>query len=143
VLAKVVQTHPAEVLRSRPYAGKWTPLEVIGHLTDTELVYGFRLRMILCEERPTVLGMNQELWVSGQRHNEREPVELLEAFTALRRANLVLWRRLTPVELARVGIHNERGPESLELMRMMSAGHDLSHIGQINRYVEAVLSARR
>jgi hypothetical protein len=105
-------------------------------------VYGFRLRVMLCEDRPTILGMNQELWVTGQRHNEREPAELAETFAALRRANLVFWRRLTPAELARVGLHNERGPETLELMRRMSAGHDLSHVDQINRYVAAVLNSR-
>lgn len=139
-LANIANLHPAEVLRTRPFAGKWTPNEVIGHLTDTELVYGFRLRVILCEDHPTILGMNQELWVTGQRHNEREPAELVATFSALRRSNLLLWRRLSPVDLARVGMHNERGPESLELMRQMNAGHDLSHLDQINRYVTAVLN---
>jgi hypothetical protein len=50
---------------------------------------------------------------------------------------------MTAAELARVGVHNERGPESLELMRRMSAGHDLSHVDQIGRYVAAVKSGSR
>ena len=143
LLTKIVQTHSADTLRRRPFEGKWTPAEVIGHLVDTEWVYGFRLRVVLCEERPTVLGMNQELWVVGQKHNEREPAELVETFAALRKANLVLWRRLTPEQLARVGVHNERGPETLELMRRLSAGHDISHLDQINRYIAAVEAARK
>lgn len=137
-LAGIVRTHSADTLRTRPFEGKWTPTEVIGHLVDTEWTYGFRLRVILCEDRPTVLGMNQELWVVGQRHNEREPAELAEAFAAMRRFNLVLWRRLTPAELERVGLHNERGPESLSTILRMCAGHDLSHVDQINRYVAAI-----
>jgi hypothetical protein len=142
-LAEIVRTHPADALRTRPFEGKWTPNEIIGHMADAECVYGFRLRATLCEDRPTLIGMNQELWVAGQRHNEREPAELAEAFVALRRFNLVLWRRMTPADLARVGLHTERGPESLDVMLRLCAGHDLSHSDQINRYVAAIASCPR
>ena len=137
-LADIVRQHSATVLRTRPFEGKWTPNEVIGHLADSEWVYGYRLRQILCEENPTILGMDQELWVAGQRHNGREPSELVEIFRTMRQFNLVLWRRMSPAELQRVGQHNERGPESLGVMLRMLAGHDLSHLDQITRYIQAV-----
>jgi len=137
VLADIVARHSAKLLRSRPFPGKWTPNEVIGHLADTEWVYGYRVRLILCEKEPTILGMDQELWVAGQRLNEREPGELVELFRVLRDSNLTLWRQMTPADFKRVGIHNERGRESLELILRMTAGHDLSHIDQINRYITA------
>ena len=98
-LADIVRQHAATVLRTRPFEGKWTPNEVIGHLTDSEWVYGFRLRLILCEDNPTILGMNQDLWVAGQRHNEREPAELVEMFRTMRQFNLALWNRMSPAEL--------------------------------------------
>ena len=138
VLAKIVQQHSPKVMRTRPFPGKWTPNEVIGHLTDTEWVYGYRVRLILCEDRPTILGMDQDLWVAGQRHNERDPKELVEMFRALRQYNLFVWRQMGSNELARVGQHNERGAESLGQMLRMEAGHDLSHIDQISRYLDAV-----
>src|SRR5262249_24642541 len=87
-LSDIVRAHPASVLRARPFEGKWTPNEIIGHLADGEWVSGFRLRLVLCEENPTILGMNQELWVAGLRHNDREPAELVEMFHALRELNL-------------------------------------------------------
>src|SRR4029077_16642364 len=68
-LADIVRKYSATVLRTRPFDGKWTPNEVIGHLTDSEWVYGYRLRLILCEGNPTILGTNQELWAAAQRHN--------------------------------------------------------------------------
>lgn len=138
-LADVVRKHPATVLRSRPFGGKWTPNEIIGHLVDSEWVCGYRLRLILCEDNPAILGMNQDLWVAGQRHNEREPSELVEMFGTLRQFNLALWKRMSPADLKRTGQHNERGPESLGLMLRLYAGHDLSHLDQITRYVQAVL----
>ena len=139
-LADIVRTHSATVLRTRPFEGKWTPNEIIGHLVDSEWVYGYRLRLILCEDNPTILGMDQDLWVAGQRHNEREPSELAEIFRTMRQFNLALWKRMSPAELKRTGQHNERGPESLAVLLRMLAGHDLSHLDQITRYIQAVIS---
>lgn len=137
-LADIVRRHSATVLRTRPFEGKWTPNEVIGHLADSEWVYGYRLRLILCEDNPVIQGVNQELWVASQRHNEREPKELVEIFQTLRQFNLALWGQMSPADLKRAGQHNERGPESLGMLLRMLAGHDLSHLDQITRYIEAI-----
>jgi hypothetical protein len=141
-LADVVHQHPAAVLRARPLAGKWTANEVIGHLVDSEWVYGYRLRLILCEDNPTILGMDQDLWVAGQGYNERDPEELLEVFRTMRPFNLALWKRVLPADLERTGQHNERGPESLGVMVRMLGGHDLAHLAQIARHLQAVGPSR-
>jgi hypothetical protein len=138
VLVDIVRENTVERMRARPFEGKWTPNEVIGHLSDTEWVFGFRLRAILCEDEPEILGMNHELWVSGQRHNEREPMESVEVFRRLREPNVALWRRVEPAQLQRSGLHNERGRETLDKYLTGHAGHDLSHIDQIRRYLAAV-----
>jgi len=124
-LAAIVAQHPAPFLRFRPFEGKWTPNEIIGHLTDSEWVYGYRLRLILSEDNPTILGTTQESWVAALRHNEREPAELVETFRVLRDLNLAVWKRTTASDLDRAGQHNERGPESLDQMLRLLAGHDL------------------
>ena len=68
-LADIVARHPAEVLHGRAIQGKWTPNEIIGHLTDSEWVYGYRLRLILCEDEPAILGFKQDAWVEiGRAH---------------------------------------------------------------------------
>ena len=138
ILADIVGEHSAAVLRTRPFEGKWAPNEVIGHLTDSEWVYGYRLRLILCEDNPTILGTNQDSWVAALQHNEREPLDLVEIFRTLREFNLAVWRRTSPADLERAGQHNERGPESLGVMLRLLAGHDLSHLDQIRRYIQAV-----
>src|SRR5262249_16514761 len=91
-LDEIVRKHPAAVLRARPFEGKWTPNEILGHLTDGEWVYGYRLRLIYSEENPTILGMDQNLWVKRQQYNETEPATHAEMFRTLRRYNLALWR---------------------------------------------------
>ena len=88
---------------------------------------------------PTILGTNQDLWVARLRHNEREPSELVETFRVMRQLNVALWMQLSPVESKRTGRHNERGPEFLDVMLRMMAGHDLSHLDQIARHIQVVL----
>jgi hypothetical protein len=137
-LADIVSKNSPAVLRSRPFEGKWTPNEIIGHLTDSEWVYGYRLRLILSEENPTILGTQQDAWVARQRHNEREPLEMVDLFRTLRQFNLATWRGTSSSDMERAGLHNERGPESLGVMLRLLAGHDLNHIDQIVRYIRAV-----
>lgn len=141
LLTRLVASAPAATFRARPFSGKWTPLEVLGHLVDTELVFAYRTRAILCDDRPPLVGMDQEKWVAEQGHNQREPETLLRDWRALREMNLALWKTLTPSQLERVGIHSERGEESLETVLMMAAGHDRSHIEQIQRYLNAAREA--
>ena len=138
VFAGIVSGNTAKTLQTRPFPGKWTPCEIIGHLCDAEWVYGYRVRLILCEHEPTILGMSQDNWVEGQRYNERDPSELVRQFASMRTINLQLWRGMSPEDLKKCGVHNERGRESLGLMLKMNAGHDLSHIDQITRYLAAI-----
>jgi len=67
-----------------------------------------------------------------------EPSELVDMFRTLRQFNLALWKRVSSADLERTGEHNERGPESLSVMLRMMAGHDLSHLHQIARYIQAM-----
>ena len=57
-LSELIRPHAASVMRTRPFSYKWTPNEVIGHLIDSEWVYGFRTRLIASECEPTIIGMN-------------------------------------------------------------------------------------
>jgi len=138
ILDHVVCTKGETVLRTRPSPGAWTPNEVIGHLVDSEWVYGYRLRLVLSEDEPAIVGTRQDLWVQRQRHNDRAPSEQVSLFGALRQFNMAVWRRLSSADLTRTGRHNERGEESVAMMLRMHAGHDLSHLRQIDRAVRAV-----
>ena len=62
----------------------------------------------------------------------------MDTFRTLRELNLAAWKRVPAADLARAGQHNERGPESLDVMLRLLAGHDLSHLNQIAQYIEAI-----
>jgi DinB family protein len=137
----VLVSEADDLLRTRPAEGEWSVLELIGHLYDAELVSSARYRWILAHDQPPLAPYDQDLWVQRLRHNEGDPEELLESFGALRRANLALWAGTTHDERERFGMHAERGPESVDLMFRMLAGHDLFHIEQMNRTLASLREA--
>ena len=118
-------------LSRRPAPGEWSVLELVGHLFDAEIVMSGRYRWAISQDEPPLLGYDQDLWVARLRHNEAQPDELLAVFSALRTANLRLWRRSTAEDRERVAMHSERGPESYGLMFRMLAGHDRFHLNQM------------
>lgn len=124
--------------------GKWSATQVLDHLSDSELVGSFRFRMVLTQDRPALPGYDQDAWVSRLHRAAGDPhtgVELaIRRFTLLREANVELFERATPADRRRIGIHAERGEESLEHMMKLYAGHDLVHRGQLDRIRTAVTS---
>jgi hypothetical protein len=142
-LQRFLDTVPAEIITRPESPGKWSIREVVQHLADSELVGGYRLRMVLAHDRPRLTGYDQDLWASRLAYTDVDVRDAFEQFAALRRGNVRLWRGLTPADLARVGVHGERGEESLEHMRQLYAGHDLLHLNQLERIRAAGSDAAR
>ncbi len=118
--------------------GKWSVAEVLQHLADSELVWGYRLRKVLAEDRPTLAGYDQDRWADRLGYADTDPVRALDVFATLRAANLALLRAASEADLDRVGVHAERGDESVRHIIRLYAGHDLVHRNQIERIVKAV-----
>ena len=95
---------------------------MLQHLADSDLVWGWRVRLILAQDRPTITGYDQDLWAERLRYDEADPAESLETFGVLRRGNLRLIERASPADLARVGVHAERGEESVGQLRGFMPG---------------------
>ena len=127
-----------ETLRLPEREGKWSVIEVTRHIAETELVYSFRFRIAVAQENAAITGFDQDLWAQRLRYRDAELAGTLELFRVVRTTNLELLRSLTPAELQRSAIHEERGPESVELMMKLAAGHDLIHLRQIERIRAAI-----
>src|SRR5258707_1273140 len=68
-LERLIRGVPASKLRKRPAADKWSVSEILAHLADTELVGGFRMRLILGAAGPPGVGVDKESrGVSGYEH---------------------------------------------------------------------------
>jgi DinB superfamily len=124
---------PASLLSQPEAPGKWSINEVLQHLADSELVGGYRFRMVLAHERPELQGYDQDLWADRLRYRDADPQEAVVRFTTLRGANVRLLEHLPAQDLRRVGQHRERGEESLDRLIRLYAGHDLLHLRQLDR----------
>ena len=122
----------------QPEPGKWSIGQILQHLADSEVVWAWRMRLILAQDRPQLTGYDQDLWAERLHYEQEDPSEALELFAVLRRANLRLVERASSADLKRIGVHVERGEESLEHLCRLYAGHDLLHLRQIERVRRAV-----
>jgi hypothetical protein len=125
-------------LRDRPLPGEWSVIECLGHLLDSEMVVSARVRWIIAEDRPELVGYEQAQWVEALRHRDDDPAALVALFAALRVANLQLWAASPEAVRERVGVHRERGVESYDLLYRMIGGHDRLHLDQAERALAAV-----
>ncbi|MGC2108806.1 MAG: DinB family protein [Candidatus Korobacteraceae bacterium] len=130
-LERLIKGVSVSKLRKRPAPDKWSVVEILAHLADTEIVGGFRIRMILGAPGTLIEGFNQDAWATSGHYDKRDPRKSVEQFQVFREANLALLKSIMPEQWKHHGVHFERGEETVEHIVRMFAGHDLNHIRQI------------
>ncbi len=120
-------------LAQREAPGKWSINHVLRHLADSEIVWGWRMRMALAHDRPPITGYDQDAWADKLGYGEADADESIREFGVLRAGNLRLLKNATPDDMKRVGVHAERGEESVAHMMKLYAGHDILHLNQVER----------
>lgn len=132
-LRDVIRGMSEEALSEPEAEGKWSIRHVLRHLCDSEIVWSYRIRLVLGQDRPRLTGYDQDAWADRLWYADADVAETVEEFEVLRRGNLRLLGRASPEDLRRVGVHEERGEESVEHMIRLYAAHDLLHLRQIER----------
>jgi len=132
-LQRLIKGQPSAKLRKRPAPGKWSVNEILAHLADTEIIVGFRIRLVLGAPGSSFVAVDQDSAVTSGHYEKRDPHKSVEQFRVIREANLALLKSLTPGQWKHYGIHSERGQETIEHMVRMYAGHDINHLRQIER----------
>jgi uncharacterized damage-inducible protein DinB len=136
-LVQAIDGLSQEQVRWKAAPESWSVTEVINHLTDHNIVVSFRIRDILANTTAQLPAFNQDAWVSGQKANESEIGEILEAFRALLQYNSLLFGRLTEKDWEKTGI-NFKG-ETVRITDIVAGfiKHVHYHIGQIDRIKQA------
>jgi uncharacterized damage-inducible protein DinB len=138
-IAAAVSGLPPAALRYKPAPEKWSILEILGHLADIEIVYGYRLRQMLADEKPVMAPMDQDAWAKHLGYMEAPAPELVAAYGLNRHQNVRLLKRLTLADLEKSAFHPEyqKNQTVAELVERMS-GHGTNHLGQIEKLKKEV-----
>ena len=130
----IVQSLGPEGLKRTYAPGKWTAAQVLAHLADCEIAFGFRVRQIVAEPSLGIQTFDENRWA---RHYEGlDGLEAAHTFQALRAWNVSLFRLLDAEDLDKAATHPERGPEKPGVVIRILAGHTLNHLAQL----ETILS---
>src|SRR5262245_22401488 len=135
-LRRAVTGMSREQLVARPIPGKWSTLEVVCHLADSDAVAADRMKRVVAEDRPTLIAFDETRFATALAYHDRDLEEELAVVEHLRRQLARILRTLSPDALTRVGIHSEYGPRTLEqLLR--------TYIDHIPHHVKFIVEKRR
>ena len=130
-LVSLISGADAARLRRAPARGEWSPATVVAHLADAELVYAFRLRAIVAEDKPLLAAFDENAWAERFAPLEPDPRLSLARWRAVREATIRLLESLVPAEWDRTGMHQERGIMSAAHVARLLVDHDANHLDQI------------
>jgi hypothetical protein len=125
-----------EAANRSPGPGKWSFRQIVCHLADTEIAFGFRLRQALAEPNHIIQPFDQDRW--AERYSAYDLATALELFTALRRWNILLLQSAGAADFARPVSHPERGAMTFRTIVETMAGHDLNHLAQLESVGQAM-----
>lgn len=128
-LRKIIEQLGQQGVERNPAPGKWSAKQVVSHLADCEMVFGFRLRQTLAMDNPPIQPFDQDKW--AEPYNTYSAQHALEVFTAVRGWNLAFLKTLKPEDLSRPATHPERGNLTMQSIMQTIAGHDLNHLKQL------------
>ncbi len=135
-LASFVRTLGPERVEQKPAPGKWSAREIICHLADCEIVFAYRLRQTLAEDRHVIQPFDQDKWAAV--YAAYDAPAALAVFSSLRRWNISFIHAVPAEAFSKRVTHPERGEMTFKELVETMGGHDLNHVKQLE-----AIAARR
>lgn len=129
---------PTDKLTAHPIPGKWSAAEIVHHLADSEMNSALRLRRLLAEDNPLIVGYDQDLYATLFRYNERDIAPALESLRSSRATTVQIIEQMTEADWQRTGTHSEAGAYGTEIWLKTYSAHAHDHAAQIQRLREAM-----
>jgi uncharacterized damage-inducible protein DinB len=127
-LRRAVAGMSREQLLARPVAGKWSTLEVVCHLVDSDQAWIHRMKRVIAEDLPLLIGYDESRFAAALAYQERSLEEELAIFEQSRRQMARILRTLPDEAWARKGVHSERGLITLEEHLQLEVDHVPHHV---------------
>jgi hypothetical protein len=116
--------------------GGWTVRQVVHHLADSHMNSFVRFRLAMTEDAPIIKPYNEAAWAE-LADSKVARVELsLHLLESLHARWSILLRSFKSADMARIFVHPERGPMTLDFALGLYAWHGGHHVAQITRLRE-------
>jgi DinB superfamily len=126
-LRQLVTGLTREQFQARPVPGRWSTLEVVCHLADSEQAWVHRMKRVLAEERPLLIGYAESRFAAALGYQGRDPEDELALLEDMRKQMAGILRGLPEGAPARTGVHSERGLLTLGQMLLAEVEHVPHH----------------
>jgi hypothetical protein len=115
-------------LIARPIAGKWSTLECVAHVADTEVYFSDRIERTIAMERPLLISVDERPYPERMNYQAFDLDEQLDLFRSLRR-HVARILRMQPAEAwQRTAVHSETGLLNLRQLVLQATRHARHHI---------------
>jgi len=138
LLRKALAGMNREQLHARPVPGKWSTLEVVCHLADFDPILADRMKRVIAEDKPSLIGADEKRFAAALHYHERDVEEELAIIDNTRRQLARILGKLPADALNRIGVHNERGPRTLEQLLTGAIDHIPHHVKFIHEKRQAL-----
>jgi uncharacterized damage-inducible protein DinB len=112
-----------------PVAGTWSIQQIVIHLMDSDLIGADRMKRVIAEENPAIIGYDETLFSQKLFYEKLDPFLAAEIFRKNRELMTVILRSLPEAAFARVGTHNQSGRVTLEELVATYVQHLEHHLG--------------
>ena len=128
---------PDEAVRWRPRPERWSVHEVVCHCADSEMNGAARIRYLVAQKEPTILGYDQDEWARVFNYHALPLEPALRTIEAVRASTTLLLRTLPEEAWRKEGQHSESGRYTAEDWLKSYAEHLEKHSQQIDRTLES------
>ena len=128
---------PPEARQWRPAPGKWSVHEVVVHCADSETNAHMRLRYLVAETEPLIVGYDQDRWARELDYHSLPLEPALAAIEAVRANTIPLLSRIPETAWGKKGKHTEYDGYGVEMWLQTYGEHLEVHARQIGRNLEA------
>jgi len=125
-----------EELGTRPSPDEWSAREVVHHLADSEMRSAIRLRRLIAEDEPTILGYDEGAY-ARRLYYDRPIGPSLDTLRAVRASTADILDRLSGPQWLRSGTHTESGAYGVERWLEIYGEHAHEHARQIQSALKA------
>ena len=115
--------------------GKWTLKELIQHSIDTERIFCYRALCFARNDKTSLPGFDQDIFVDNGNANQLEFSDLLDEMSTLRKSTIQLYKSFSEEALLRIGVASGN-KISVRALGYLFSGHQMHHLNIVKeRYL--------